>query len=108
MTNEDEVDDERTTRRAPLNGTVVSRRRVADLIANIIAAPDLHLRESGREQTAHRRGQAVFHAASSSAAAQHQQQRRAEGENRICDWGTGKMEVFSNPSITSHNLYYVK
>ncbi|MDO8071267.1 NAD(P)H-binding protein [Janthinobacterium sp. SUN176] len=43
MTNEDEVGDERTMRRAPFNGTVVSRRSVADLIANIIAAPDLHL-----------------------------------------------------------------
>ncbi|WP_226940973.1 SDR family oxidoreductase [Janthinobacterium violaceinigrum] len=43
MTNEDEVDYELTTRHAPFKGTVVSRKSVADLIASIIAAPDLHL-----------------------------------------------------------------
>ncbi|WP_230503114.1 SDR family oxidoreductase [Janthinobacterium sp. FW305-128] len=43
MTNEDEVDYELTTRHAPFKGTVVSRRSVADLIASIIAAPDLHM-----------------------------------------------------------------
>lgn len=43
MTDEDEVDYELTTRHAPFKGTVVSRRSVADLIASIIEAPDLHL-----------------------------------------------------------------
>lgn len=40
--NKDEVDYELTTRHAPFKGTVVSRRSVADLIASIIDAPDLH------------------------------------------------------------------
>ncbi|KHA76011.1 hypothetical protein NC77_26590 [Janthinobacterium lividum] len=43
MTDEDEVDYELTTRHAPFKGTVVSRKSVADLIASIIEAPDLHL-----------------------------------------------------------------
>lgn len=43
MTDEDEVDYELTPRHAPFNGTVVSRRSVANLIASIIEAPDLHL-----------------------------------------------------------------
>lgn len=42
MTDEDEVDYELTTRHAPFKGTVVSRKSVADLIASIIEAPDLH------------------------------------------------------------------
>ncbi|MGF6114613.1 uncharacterized protein YbjT (DUF2867 family) [Janthinobacterium lividum] len=42
MMDEDEVDYELTTRHAPFKGTVVSRRSVADLIASIIEAPDLH------------------------------------------------------------------
>lgn len=43
MTDEDEVDYELTTRHAPFKGTVVSRKSVANLIASIIEAPDLHL-----------------------------------------------------------------
>ena len=43
MTDEDEVDYELTTRHAPFKGTVVSRRSVANLIASIIEAPELHL-----------------------------------------------------------------
>ncbi|WP_402718273.1 SDR family oxidoreductase [Janthinobacterium rivuli] len=42
MTDEDEVDYELTTRHAPFKGTVVSRKSVADLIASIIDAPDMH------------------------------------------------------------------
>lgn len=42
MTDEDEVDYELTTRHAPFKGTVVSRKSVADLIAGVIEAPDLH------------------------------------------------------------------
>lgn len=42
MTDEDEVDYELTTRHAPFKGTVVSRKSVADLIASVIEAPDLH------------------------------------------------------------------
>ncbi|MCC7641967.1 MULTISPECIES: NAD(P)H-binding protein [unclassified Janthinobacterium] len=37
-----EVDYELTTRHAPFKGTVVSRKSVADLIASIIEAPELH------------------------------------------------------------------
>jgi uncharacterized protein YbjT (DUF2867 family) len=44
LTDEDEVDYELTGRDAPFKGTVVSRKSVADLIAKIIRAPNLHLR----------------------------------------------------------------
>ncbi len=43
---EDEVDYETTTKDQPFKGTVVSRRSVGDLIAKVIASPDLHVGES--------------------------------------------------------------
>lgn len=46
LMDEDEVDYELTSKGQPFNGTVVSRRSVADLIARIIANPALHAGES--------------------------------------------------------------
>lgn len=43
MTDDDEVDYELTTRHAPFQGTVVSRKSVAELITSIIEAPELHV-----------------------------------------------------------------
>lgn len=37
------MDYELTSRSEPFNGTVVSRRSVADLIMKIVLAPDLHV-----------------------------------------------------------------
>lgn len=44
LMDEDQIDYEVTARDQPFRGTVVSRRSVADLIARIIASPDLHVR----------------------------------------------------------------
>jgi len=44
LTDEDEVDYELTERGQPFKGTVVSRKSVADLIAKIVRAPNLHVR----------------------------------------------------------------
>ena len=46
LMDEDEVDYETTTKDQPFKGTVVSRRSVGDLIAKVIASPDLHVGES--------------------------------------------------------------
>ncbi|NMK47020.1 SDR family oxidoreductase [Achromobacter sp. Bel] len=46
LTDEDEVDYELTAKAQPFQGTVVSRMSVADLIAKVIASPELHLGES--------------------------------------------------------------
>ena len=43
LTDEDEVDYALTARDEPFEGTVVSRRSVGDLVAKLIAAPDLHV-----------------------------------------------------------------
>ncbi|MDG9927556.1 MULTISPECIES: SDR family oxidoreductase [unclassified Pseudomonas] len=43
LTDEDEVDYEITARNEPFRGTVVSRRSVAELIVQIITAPQLHV-----------------------------------------------------------------
>lgn len=43
LTDEDEVDYEITARDEPFRGTVVSRRSVGELIAKIIANPELHV-----------------------------------------------------------------
>ena len=40
------MDYETTTKDQPFKGTVVSRRSVGDLIAKVIASPDLHVGES--------------------------------------------------------------
>jgi uncharacterized protein YbjT (DUF2867 family) len=43
LTEEDEVDYELTRKGEPFKGTVVSRKSVGDLIAKVIASPDLHV-----------------------------------------------------------------
>lgn len=43
LTDEDEVDYELTAKAEPFQGTVVSRRSVGELIAGIVAKPDLHV-----------------------------------------------------------------
>ncbi|WP_407977579.1 SDR family oxidoreductase [Brucella pseudogrignonensis] len=43
LTDEDEIDYETTKKGEPFNGTVVSRKSVADLIAKIIQSPDSHI-----------------------------------------------------------------
>ncbi|HRP22326.1 MAG TPA: SDR family oxidoreductase [Alicycliphilus sp.] len=43
LTDEDEVDYETTARGEPFKGTVVSRKSVADLVAKVVAAPELHV-----------------------------------------------------------------
>jgi uncharacterized protein YbjT (DUF2867 family) len=46
LTDEDEVDYELTTKGQPFQGTVVSRRSVANLIAQIVTHPELHVGKS--------------------------------------------------------------
>lgn len=46
LTDRDEVDYETTPRGAPFQGTEVSRKSVADLVARIVTSPTLHLREN--------------------------------------------------------------
>ncbi len=46
LTDEDEVDYELTARNEPFKGTVVSRKSVGDLIAKVMANPELHLGEN--------------------------------------------------------------
>lgn len=46
LTDEDEVDYETTARGEPFKGTVVSRKSVADLVAKVVAAPELHVGSS--------------------------------------------------------------
>lgn len=46
LTDEDEVDYETTARGKPFKGTVVSRKSVADLVAKVVAAPELHVGSS--------------------------------------------------------------
>ncbi|MDM4765258.1 SDR family oxidoreductase [Pelomonas sp. SE-A7] len=46
LTDDDEVDYELTTKGQPFKGTVVSRRSVADLIAQVVTHPGLHVQES--------------------------------------------------------------
>lgn len=46
LTDDDEVDYQITARHEPFKGTVVSRKSVGDLIAQIIANPNLHIKEN--------------------------------------------------------------
>jgi uncharacterized protein YbjT (DUF2867 family) len=46
LTDEDEVDYELTTKGQPFKGTVVSRRSVANLVAQLVNHPELHVGES--------------------------------------------------------------
>lgn len=46
LTDTDEVDYELTARNEPFKGTVVSRRSVGELIAKVIASPELHVSEN--------------------------------------------------------------
>ncbi|MBG6220138.1 MULTISPECIES: hypothetical protein [unclassified Janthinobacterium] len=109
MTNEDEIEYELSMRYAPLKGNVVSRRTVEDLIGCIIEAPDMQQHANlGVNKQNTDRGRAVLYAAYPSVGAQRRRQQRTDGGNRICDWKVGEMRFFSNPSVTSHNLYYVK
>ncbi|MEG1055133.1 MAG: NAD(P)H-binding protein [Janthinobacterium sp.] len=46
LMDEDEVNYETTAKGQPFKGTVVSRKSVADLIAQVIASPKLHVGEN--------------------------------------------------------------
>ena len=46
LMDEDEVDYETTAKGQPFKGTVVSRKSVGDLIAKVIASPELHIGEN--------------------------------------------------------------